>query len=477
MRLILAIIYVILLAPVVQTPPACLFATSDLVADLALAQAGPRCLDIPAGVYTISSAAGSYLNATADQLEIRGAGIGKTILQTQGVTLTNNLQILMLHGVHQRIHDLTIQIGAGYSGAYAITGISIYDEATGATIERVEISGGYTPNGSNGAGMSTYRTWNHAAQYVTIRDSWLHDMPTSAIVVNSSNNLFLHNRIERVGASGLAHGFYSQGGYNLYDGNTIDHASGWSFHGHKAVPNIDSSGDRFVNNMSIDPGMGHVVVNSLPNASNPALPIGVALDRYATISNNTFRNTLGRRSMGVWANGVPTVISGNTLEDVFQSAGGGWIDDNAGSIIEGNILSTSGIAPDGAINQNAINVSGVGALVTNNRITLGSPGGGIRVSGARHRITNNALVMGGSSGAGLILTGDALSVVGNNVEATSTAAVLQFGTVTNILLTQNYFHRAGGLGSISLATVSGRIGGNLYADPVTFTNVPPGVVQ
>lgn len=477
---ILAIIISIIttLVPPVQSAGACVFSDgANIPADLATAQAGSKCLSIAAGVFTISPAGGSWLNETANNLDVHGAGIGKTILQTTGVTLTNNLQLMQLHGAGQRIHDLTIQIGAGYTGPYGVYGISVYDEATGSTIERVEISGGYTSNGSNGAGISTYRTWGHASQFVTVRDVGLHDMPTSAVVVNSSNNAFLNNRIANVGASSLSHGFYDQGGGNLFSGNTVDHASGYSFHLYKQVANIDGSGDRLIGNVSTDPGAGHVVVNGRLNDANPSLPVGAALTRNVIIQGNIFRNTLGHRSLGVWANGVPAVISGNTLEDINITSGAGWIDDNAGSVITGNILSTTGTSPDGPINQNAINVSGVGAIIDGNRITLGSAGGGIRVSGGKHRIVNNVVLVGGASGAALILTGDALFVSGNSAESTGAAYALQFGTVTNILMTQNYLKKAGDLCNANFASSTGRIFGNLYDGVLRYSNAAPGLLQ
>ena len=344
---ILAIILKILIAPVQQSTLACVTATSDLVASMADAQAGPRCLDIPAGVYSIGAAtSGAWLNATVDNLEIKGAGAGKTILQiTQPLTLTQDFVVLRLFGVNQHVHDLTVQLGTGHTGTGSIGGIVIYGSggiaafagrAERAEIDHVEITGGYSANGSGGYAIGTYRlsTDKAAAQWNTIQDNWIHDSPSTGIGVNSNNNLLLHNRIERVGASPLAHGFYAQGGYNVYDGNYVSGASGYSFHGWKHVPSIDASGDRYVNNTSIDPGVGHMVINGIVGN----------LTRNVVIAGNLFRNTGGRFASGVAVDQISgAIISNNIFEDVLK-AGSATIDTGpnaGGAIISGNRLAAT----------------------------------------------------------------------------------------------------------------------------------------
>lgn len=405
-----ALIISILILPVQQPTPVCVIAGSDLAASLADAESGPRCLEIPAGVWSISPAGGSYLNATVDNLEIRGAGVGRTIISTQGVTLTAEMQVIRLHGANQKIHDLTIALATSYSGAYGVYGISIYDEATGSTVEDVEVSGGYTPNGSAGAGVALYRTWGHAAQFTTVRGVWLHDMPTSGVVVNSSNNVFLHNRLERVGASTLAHGFYAQGGYNLYEGNFVSAASGYSFHGYKQVPRMDGSGDIYRDNVSLNPGAGHLIIQGLPpDATNTDLPSGARLTRYATVVGNLFRNTPGHISDGLLTV-EPATIEGNTFEDAGK-VGGAILNANApGAIVSNNRIIMRNAASYGIF-------AGVGVVVEGN--TLDSTGGllvGINASGAT--VTNNRVLMasGTALSAGYVNTtvsGNDLTVLGS----------------------------------------------------------------
>lgn len=351
-RFICAIILsIIVLLPEQQFLPTCVISDgSNIPADLAAAQTGPRCMEIAAGTFTIAPTSGAWLNVTADTMNIHGAGIGKTIIQTTGVTLTSNLTLIQLHGAYQRVSDLTIQIGTGYSGTGSLAAINAYTESTYPTIERVEVSGGY-----NGGAITTYRSWTAAAQYATIRDCHIHDSPTHGMIVNSSYNMILHNRIERVGNGPLLHGMYIQGGYNLIDGNYVVNASGYSFHAWKKVSNIDASGDRYINNTSIDPGSGHIVVSGLGT-----------LTRNVTITGNIFRAT--HPTLGV-STDVPALISGNTFEDV-ASVSGGVIGVNAGAV--GSVVSVNTIRYTQSL------LSGIGlrvdaaAQISNN--TLDMPG-------------------------------------------------------------------------------------------------------
>ena len=116
---IAAIILSILLMPPQQSGGCALSSGLDIPADLAVAQAGSRCLEISAGTFPIGTpTAGAWLNVTADGMEIRGAGMEKTVLRiTQPLTLTADMAVIRLFGVGQHVHDLTIDLGHGHSGA------------------------------------------------------------------------------------------------------------------------------------------------------------------------------------------------------------------------------------------------------------------------------------------------------------------------------------------------------------------------
>lgn len=368
---ILAVILTILILPPPQPAGACVFSDgTNIPADLTTAQAGSHCLEISAGTFTIAPTGGDWLSVIMPNVEIRGAGQGKTIIQTQGITLTNNLYLIDVHAANTYVHDLTIQIGAGYRTGYEVGGILANLGALQTMIQRVEIVGGYTGNGGNGFGIGMYQPWdqNGGRQGNTVRDCYVHDSPSTGIGVASNENKLLHNHIARVGTTPLQHGFYAQGGYNLYDGNLVENASGYSFHAWKKIPNLDASGDRYVNNVSIDPGFQHMIVSGLNNTSNPAFPNGKPLTRNVTITGNLFRNTGGRFAAGVVSD-VPALIDGNTFEDVLKTGaqtigisttasssivsnnrltgsvaanGGGTIQINAPSIVTGNYIDNPG---------------------------------------------------------------------------------------------------------------------------------------
>jgi len=482
-RLFLAIILALATFAQPSGSTACTDASAyaDAPSALSAAQGTNKCLELPAGTYTLTAAGGDWLGVTTGNVEIRGAGEGKTIISTAGITLTQSLYVVAIHAPGAYVHDLTIQIGSGYHSSYEVGGVLAGLGAMRARIERVEVVGGYGGGGGNGFGIGTYQPWDQAGgvQGVTIQDSWVRDSPTTGIGVNSSGNTISHNRVERVGITSLQHGFYVQGGNNLLEGNTIDSASGYSFHGYAHVPNINASGNRYIGNLSLNPGAGHMVLDGLANTANPEVPIGAPLDRYTVIQGNTFRNTFGHRSAGVWCNGVPCLIQSNTLEDIFPTAGGGWIDDNAGSIITNNILNTTGIAPDGAVNYSMIKVSGtLGATVSNNRLTNGQYGGGITMSGARHSITNNTVLLTGSGSQGLTLSGDMLLVTGNRIESTAGAYVMSVTLpLTNLTFTGNYLKRTGDLCNLNLSGVTGRIALNMFDGVFRYSGAAPGLIQ
>ncbi len=479
--LILSII--LALVPPAQAAPACVMSSGvNIPADLATAQAGPRCLELPAGVFSVAPTGGDYLAETAINVEIFGQGMGKTIIATQGVTLTGNLYIFASRAANTYIHDLTIQIGSGYSGNYEIGGVLIGEGAYRGRVERVEVVGGYAGNCCGGFGIGTYKSWNQGGgiQDTLIADSWVHDSPTTGLGVASNGNVIRHNRIERVGVGFLRHGMYIQGGNNLFEGNTILQSSGYSFHSYKQIPNIDGSGDRYIGNLSINPGAGHLVLNGTPNTANPAFPIGGPLTRNATISGNTFRNTAGHRSIGVWANGVPAVISGNTLEDIFVTTGAGWIDATAGGVVSDNILSTSGVAPDGAVNYAMIRATGTqGVIVANNWISNSFFGIGIRASGARHTIQGNMILNTATPGAeALNIQGDMLLVQNNRIESTGGGYTLAIGgALTNLTFSGNYLKRTGDLCNLNLAGVTGRFYNNMFDGTFRYSGAAPGLIQ
>lgn len=388
----LIISIIVMLAPAQQASGACVVSTGvDIPGDLATAQAGSRCLELPAGVFTVQPGA---LLGTADGLRIFGQGMGRTTLQLpDDLIVSAPTYALRLIGAHQSVSDLTIRGGLNASGAASVAGISIYSPATSTHVQRVEIASLYGGNTAGAAGIDLYQPWNvnNGVQAALVEDSHIHDGPNmSGIVVNSNGNVLRNNRIADVGNTFARHGLYMQGGYNLIDGNTIERVGGYSLHAWQKVQSIDGSGNVYSHNLSIDPGFQHMVASGmLSNGTNPAIPNGKPLTRNVTISQNLFRNTGGHQSAGINSD-VPAIITGNTFEDVAQVGSENIKVLGAGSIVSGNRLSSS-VRAGYAISVNAA------ATISENTIE-GLYGTGITVNVPGVMLRSNRLTLAGISG-------------------------------------------------------------------------------
>jgi hypothetical protein len=422
-QLCMVLLFLPLLIGSAAPPLGCVEAGADVPAALVAAETSAvRCLHIGAGVYTATLTSGAWLNAHADGLEISGDGIGKTILRlTDGITLTSNLALIQLLGAHQSIHELTIQIGSGYSGTSEILGISIYDGASFPTVERVEIIGGYSGNGANGAGIATYAVWSrdNANQGAAILDCFIHDSPTTGVRINSNGNQILHNRVERVGMTAQQHGLYVQGGANLFARNTVIQASGYSYHAWQKVQGIDGSGNVFRDNVSIDPGFQHMIVSGLTsNGVNPAIPSGKPLTRYVTITGNTFRTTGSIKRNGIQVD-VPATITDNTFEDVVNDGAAVIrIAPGAdGSLVTGNRITA--LAP-ATTNGSAIKLDAP-AIVSDNALDLAGLNSGISILAPKARVSGNRIVRASGSAT-------AIAVYANDAIVSENAIDLAAGT-------------------------------------------------
>lgn len=331
----------------------------------------------------------------------------------------------------------------------------MYASGERATIERIEVVGGYSSDGARGYGIGTYRLYSDhdGAQFVTIRDCYIHDGIATGIGINSNNNLILNNHIARVGLNSLSHGIYMQGGYNTYDGNTIEQATGYSFHGYKQVPSLDSSGDRIVNNTSINPGTGHALFQGQPNTANPTLPATANLNRHATVANNVFRGG---------ANGVlssnPIIVSNNVFEDVF---GGTTISGGARSVITGNLIQQLSSTAGGT----AIVARDLSVVADNQISTIGQVKA-IDSQGAEVTIRDNVISMANAYARGIFIGGRDTWVDGNTIDASAAYDVIGFNNnLAGIRITNNRFnHTAGGqlanFGNLQTRAVSGVFQGN-----------------
>lgn len=366
--------------------------------DLATAQAGSRCLELPAGIYTVQP---GTLLASADGLTIRGAGMGRTILQLPDDLVINaRTFVLRFTGAHQSISDLTIRGGANMTGTQALLGVSLESGATFTHAQRVDVMGLFGGNTAGGSGIDLVQP-SGGFQGALIEDCYIHDgAAMTGIIVNSSGNTIRNNVIRDVGNTSNRHGLYIQGGDNLIDGNWIERAGGYSLHAWQKVPGVDGSGNVYTNNRSITPGVQHMIASGLPG-----------LNRNVTITANLFRGV----GAGL-ATDVPAIVSGNTFDEVGAAnqtvlaltAGA------VGSIVSGNRITTTQPGAYGIFALAAVTISdndvaftqlskgiqvgslGVGAIVRGNRITRSTTTGYGLVMDANNSTASDNVITGGS---------------------------------------------------------------------------------
>lgn len=145
-------------------------ATAQLQTDLAAAALlNHKRLYLPAGTYRLDVTSGTIFTVSADNLEIFGDGIGKTIIQIPANTiLTGDLTLFLLTGRNQWLHDFSIQIGSGISGTFDIVGASAYTGSFYSKFTRLEVSGVYGNSTAGGSGITTYQLYNQAEVSTTL---------------------------------------------------------------------------------------------------------------------------------------------------------------------------------------------------------------------------------------------------------------------------------------------------------------------
>lgn len=229
-------------------------------------------------------------------------------------------------------------------------------------------------------------------QYALVEDNYIHDsFKATGMGINSSNNILRGNKIVNVGSTGTQHGFYMQGGYNLYKDNTVDGIAGYCFHLHKQVATIDGSGDIIDGNKCYDSSV-FATIDGVSNVSNPEFASGVWLNRYTTFTNNLCKRRAGSLNSGTGcalAGGAVNVfLDSNTFEDPQYN------------------------------NSTPMIYVGSGSLVSNTRIiatniTTGTPIGGYVRAGANSVVSNTACI--GIMGTCVVTDGTGVQIRGGTV--------------------------------------------------------------
>lgn len=296
---------------------------------------------------------------------------------------------------------------------------------------------------------------------ITVRDSYT----CSAFVVNSSGNTFENCRAVRIGGTVFQHGFYIQGGYNVFDKCHAEGCAGYNYHGWFQVANINAAGNVLTKCTSLNAGYGHVIMGgTIVSAANPEIPTSQYLNRYALIEGCTFRNTNGHKSDGLTLS-LPCRVFGNVLEDIFPTTGAGWINDQSSTIapctIIANELRTTATTLPSGTNYNYILGRG---LVEGNTITatsLTNAASGITVVAGATAKGNRVTLSGGRC---MTFFGAGIGIQDNYLTTATDAVFHATAAFTDLIMTGNYMSTTGAnLCNISLSGCSGRISGNNFA--------------
>jgi hypothetical protein len=307
------------------------------------------------------------------------------------------------------------------------------------------------------AATDSVTTTSNANQYALIEDCFIHDAyASSGIVIDSSNNIIRNNIIIHIGSSGtpgtVQHGIYEQGGWNVVEGNHIEGVTGYSIHGHKAVPNIDSTGARYIHNTSINPGVGHVVIDSVgSDGTNPEIPNGTNLMRGALVAHNYFRGLKNSTNIdgvviGSASSSFPVTVAHNTFEDAGTTNVFGNTAGITDVIVEGNTFRQINRSGGTAISGN----SGSKWMVRGNKM-LSWTGNGVTGLTDSDVEENDFQMTAGSA----VTLGTQLRVARNRFELSGTAKLTATNGMTDAVLDDNRFITASNYQIIQLSNQHG----------------------
>ena len=452
----------------------------------AAAALGHKTLYLPAGTYSITGASGVLMTLSSDGFKFVGDGAGKTIIKlADSRTLTNHLTLIRLTGVNQAVEGITINCGTGHTvGSYEIDAISIYTPAEYSTVSDVEIYNVAGGTSAGGVGVATYQPYNvnEGYQYAKLTNVVVRDSATATgFIINSNGNILTNCHALDVGNNSSRHGFYQQGGDNLYSGCRGERVGGYSFHMYKTVSNIDASGDKVIGCTSLDPVVGHLVVQGTTNSSNPDVPAGESLARYTIITSNVFKvtGTPPGVSAPVALNAQGVLFTNNVLEDAGGSAAI-WVDTNSGTdcVVQSNIFRKL----NSAITNDTLIRLGVRCIAEGNRAFLNakSVAAFVRLVGVYAKSSNNCFY---GAGGYVQIGANYVESFGDTVILTGSGnAINVSGSLTGAKLRNGHFECTGNtvqLGSVSVTFESCRFVGAVRYDStggtVRFINCVGGI--
>jgi len=287
--------------------------------------------------------------------------------------------------------------------------------------------------GQNHATGTTITVSSMGNQYARVEDCDFHDSLTACgLGCNASGNIIRNCTFTNIGSTSHQHGIYIQGGYNLVEGCVFMGNAGAAIHGHKAVPNIDASGDRYIGNLIVDAGTYGIVVDSTPNDQlhNPEVNLSVSTTLGTSVTAGTTAWVSPGNMNGVWPGKVLAI--GGSAENVSVKS----------------TTATQFLATFANAHATTDTVTGTGAGGTNSSLPLTRY---VTIQG--NTIRGNANIQ---AGYGIYCNGlPGCVIIGNVFEdaVAQGAAVVQCTTSTMSVIEGNYFTLN------SLANATGILGG------------------
>lgn len=321
------------------------------------------------------------------------------------------------------------------------------------TVTAIDLSAGtFTAVFAHGhASTAPVQAYSWGNQWVWIEDCLIRDFRAGSGLQITSNYAVIRNTVVRnCGHNTQDHGAYVEAGGLLLDGCYFEGNSGYNLHFHMQAPNLDSSMNRIVNCVSVNPGAGHFVIDTTPaDGSNPQLPNGTPGGRQFLMQGCVFRKTPALVStgleIGVVINGVPGVISNCLFEDTCT---GTWLDASATPhcVIAGNHFNALNAA--GTMIQ-----AGTANVISGNVFTF-PQGNGIGVATDDVIIQGNTLASGGAGALALSLAGSNIKVLGNQIVTQNTCLQLA-DTVRDVEIAGNSFKNNAGVYQTALSIDGG----------------------
>ena len=162
---------------------------------------GSNAVFIPAGTYLITDTYGPVFAVSADNVEIFGAGVGKTILALpSSLHLDGNYTMFTLSGWRQKLHDFSIRGATTISGSGSLVAIAAGYGAFYSTFENIDCYNLSGPGNAGGGCIATIQNYNQA-MYTTTLGTTVTGAGSATVTPGSMNGIGLNTWLQ-IGTGG-----------------------------------------------------------------------------------------------------------------------------------------------------------------------------------------------------------------------------------------------------------------------------------